>query len=197
MIKPRIETIGLDYSVPAGACVDVPSNARDWRRLFRPANLIRVGCILVVTCSVTLVLAVTFSVRAQDTARAKDLGGKLMCVCGCGQVLISCNHVGCTYSHDMLKELDGYIARNESDDLTLQAFVQEYGPTVLAEPPAKGFDMAAWIVPIIAPLIALYLLWEVVRRWRRRAALEPAHKSRVSPELLARARRETGEDSHE
>lgn len=195
MIKPRIETIGLDYSVPAGACVDVPSNARDWRRLFRPANLIRVGSILVVTCSVAL--AVTFSVRAQDTARAKDLGGKLMCVCGCGQVLISCNHVGCTYSHDMLKELDGYIARNESDDLTLQAFVQEYGPTVLAEPPAKGFDMAAWIVPIIAPLIALYLLWEVVRRWRRRAAFEPAHKSRVSPELLDRARRETGEDSHE
>jgi cytochrome c-type biogenesis protein CcmH len=160
-------------------------------------NLRRLACVLIVTCFVTLALTVTFSVRAQDTSRAKALGAKLMCVCGCGQVLISCNHVGCTYSHDMLKELDQYVARNESDDLTLQAFVQEYGPTVLAEPPAKGFDIAAWVVPILAPLIALYLLWEVVRRWRRRAALEPAGGPKVSPELLARARHETREDSHE
>jgi cytochrome c-type biogenesis protein CcmH len=152
---------------------------------------------MIVTLVVSLSLAITFSVRAQSTPRAKALGAKLMCVCGCGQVLIYCNHVGCTYSHDMLKELDSYVARNEPDDLTLQAFVQEYGPTVLAEPPAKGFDLAAWIVPIVAPLIALYLVWEVVRRWRKRAALAPAGGPKVSPELLARARRETGEDPHE
>ena len=33
------------------------------------------------------------------------------------------------------------VARNDSDDLILQAFVQEYGPTVLAEPPTKGFNL--------------------------------------------------------
>ena len=38
------------------------------------------------------------SLRAQETARAKELGQKLMCVCGCNQLLGSCNHVGCTYS---------------------------------------------------------------------------------------------------
>ena len=74
----------------------------------------------------------------------------------------------------MIKELDQDVARNESDDLTLQAFVQEYGPAVLSEPPAKGFDWVAWVVPIAAPLLALYVLWEVVRRWRQRAALAPA-----------------------
>ena len=41
--------------------------------------------------------------RAQDSPRAKELGQKLMCVCGCNQILGSCNHVGCTYSHDMMK----------------------------------------------------------------------------------------------
>ncbi len=134
---------------------------------------------------------------AQETARAKALGQKLMCVCGCNQILTACNHVGCTYSHTQLKELDQAVARNESDDLTLQAFVQEYGPTVLSEPPTKGFDLAAWVVPIVGPFAAHFLVWEVVRRWRQRAALAPASGVGVSPELLARAQREANKESDE
>jgi cytochrome c-type biogenesis protein CcmH len=136
-------------------------------------------------------------VRAQDTPRAKELGQKLMCVCGCNQLLGSCNHVGCTYSSGMIKELNADVARNESDDLTLQAFVQEYGPTVLSEPPAKGFNWVAWVVPIAAPLLAFYVLWEVVRRWRQRAALLPAGGPAVSAEFLARAKSESGGGSDE
>jgi len=133
--------------------------------------------------------------RAQQSARAKEIGQKLMCVCGCNQILTACNHVGCKYSHTMLQELDQLVTRNESDDLILQAFVQEYGPTVLAEPPTKGFDWAAWIVPIVVPIVALFLVWEVVRRWRHRAALAPAGGPPVSPELLARAHQEAEKES--
>jgi cytochrome c-type biogenesis protein CcmH len=135
--------------------------------------------------------------RAQETPRGKALAQKLMCVCGCNQLLGSCNHVGCTYSGAMIKELDQDVARNESDDLTLQAFVQEYGPTVLSEPPAKGFNWAAWIVPIIAPLLALYALWAVLRRWRQRAALSPAGGPPVSAEFLDRAKTESRGDPDE
>jgi cytochrome c-type biogenesis protein CcmH len=137
------------------------------------------------------------SSQAQQTARAKELGKKLMCMCGCNQILTACNHIGCTYSHTMLKELDQAVARNESDELTLQGFVQEYGPKVLAEPPAKGFDWAAWIVPVVAPLVALIVLWEVVRRWRQRALLAPAGGPKISPELLERARHEADKESDE
>jgi cytochrome c-type biogenesis protein CcmH len=142
-------------------------------------------------------LGLAASARAQQTARAKALGHKLMCVCGCNEVLISCNHVGCTYSHDMLKELDERVARGDSDDLILQSFVQEYGPNVLSEPPAKGFNWVAWIVPVIAPLAACYILWEVARRWRRTAAVTPAPASKVSAELIARAQREAREGDNE
>ena len=118
----------------------------------------------------------------------------MMCVCGCNQILTACNHVGCQYSHKMLQELDQLVARNDSDDLILQAFVQEYGPTVLSEPPTKGFNWAAWVVPILAPLVAMFLVWQVVRRWRNRAQLAPASGTGVSPELLARARHEADDD---
>jgi cytochrome c-type biogenesis protein CcmH/NrfF len=132
--------------------------------------------------------------RAQDSPRAKELGQKLMCVCGCNQILGSCNHVGCTYSHDMMKELEDRIARNEPDDLTLQAFVQEYGPTVLSSPPAKGFNRIAWIAPIVFPLVALVVLWDVVRRWKRKGAVATASGPRVSADLIARAQRESDKD---
>jgi len=132
--------------------------------------------------------------RAQDSPHAKELGQKLMCVCGCNQILGSCNHVGCTYSHDMMKQLEERIARNEPDDLTLQAFVQEYGPTVLSSPPAKGFNRVAWIAPIVFPLVALVLLWDVVRRWKHRGAVATASGPRVSADLIARAQRESDKD---
>jgi cytochrome c-type biogenesis protein CcmH/NrfF len=146
---------------------------------------------------IAALLGYVLTVRAQETQRAKNLGQKLLCVCGCNQILTACNHVGCTYSHGMLKELDDRVARNEPDDLTIQAFVQEYGPTVLAAPPATGFNRAAWIRPIAVPLIALYLFLELIRRWRQRAATGTASGPAVSAELLARAQREAGKDDDE
>jgi cytochrome c-type biogenesis protein CcmH/NrfF len=135
--------------------------------------------------------------RAQESARSKEMGQKLMCVCGCNQILGSCNHVGCTYSHDMMKQLEERIARNEPDDLTLQAFVQEYGPTVLSSPPTTGFNRIAWIAPIVFPLIALVVLWDVVRRWRLRSTVATASGPKVSADLLARAQRESDKDRDE
>ena len=30
-----------------------------------------------------------------ESARFNDLGHRMMCVCGCNQILLECNHVGC------------------------------------------------------------------------------------------------------
>ena len=146
-----------------------------------------------------LVLAVMLApvVSAQQSERAKRLGGRMMCVCGCNQILTACNHVGCTTSHAMLRELDDRIARGDSDELVLQSFIQEYGPTVLVDPPKTGFTGLVWIVPIVAPLLALWLVWELVRRWQGRAVVSPAGGAPISPELLARARQESGKNFDE
>ena len=109
-----------------------------------------------------------------DSARFQDLGHKLMCACGCRQILLECNHVGCAYSERMRGELVAAVDRGDSDDLTLQAFVQKYGPTVLAAPTKSGFDWVAWVAPYVA--LALGLLWVgyVAHVWRSRPLLRPA-----------------------
>ena len=103
-----------------------------------------------------------------------------MCVCGCSQILLECNHVGCTYSDRMRNELMAALDRGENDDLTLQAFVQKYGPTVMAAPTATGFNRVAWIMPFLALVLGLLTtvfivlrLEEAARAGCCRAALLP------------------------
>lgn len=149
-------------------------------------------------------LALAPGSRADDSPRAKALSKKVMCMCGgCNDTAGTCNHTGgafsgpCDTAKAMQKEVAQRVDRGDSDDLVLQSFVQEYGPTVLPDPPKKGFTWLVWIAPIAAPLLALLLIWEVVRRWRRRVALAPAGGPAISPELLDRARRESGKESDE
>jgi cytochrome c-type biogenesis protein CcmH/NrfF len=130
--------------------------------------------------------------RAQQTERAKSIGNRMLCMCGCNQVLTQCNHVGCPSLTSMTQELDQRVARNESDDLTLQAFVQEYGEKVLAAPRTHGFGLTAWVMPIVVVLVGLMVIWFVLDRWRKRAIAAPV--AHVSPELLARAQRETNRE---
>ncbi len=60
-----------------------------------------------------LLVSLMPAARAQQTERAKNLGKRMMCVCGCNQILTECNHVGCTYSYKMLKELDERVPSNQ------------------------------------------------------------------------------------
>src|SRR3954466_8697300 len=71
-----------------------------------------------------IALALILFMGAGDTLdkRFNTLGHKLMCKCGCNQVLLECNHVGCTYSDRMRNELAGSLQKGDNDDLALQAF---------------------------------------------------------------------------
>lgn len=116
-----------------------------------------------------LITFVVFACLGVDQdARFQSLGHKLMCVCGCQQVLLECNHVGCTYSDKMRGELAADLERPDSDGLVLQAFVQRYGPTVLLAPTTTGFNRVAWIVPYLVLLLGLSVVYLVVRTWRMR-----------------------------
>jgi cytochrome c-type biogenesis protein CcmH len=137
------------------------------------------------------------SANAQELPRAKSIAKRVMCMCGgCQDSAGMCSHPGGTFSgpcetaRAMQKDLDVRVGRNDSDDAILTAYVQQYGPTVLVEPPKRGFDLLAWIMPVLLPLIALVLVWQAVRRWRHKAVLAPAGGSAIDPGLLARVERE-------
>jgi len=113
---------------------------------------------------------VVFMGAGDDSARFKDLGHRMMCTCGCGQVLLECNHVGCQSSDKMRNQLLAALDKGNNDDLILQGFVQEYGPTVIAAPTATGFNRVAWIMPFAALAFGIIFVVYVVRSWKNRPA---------------------------
>jgi cytochrome c-type biogenesis protein CcmH len=118
---------------------------------------------------VVVVLAVmVFMGAGDDSIRFNKLGHRMMCACGCGQILLECNHVGCSYSDKMRNELIASLDRAESDDLILQDFVQNYGPTVIAAPTVTGFNRVAWVVPFLALGLGIAFVVLVVRSWRNK-----------------------------
>ena len=54
------------------------------------------------------------------------------------------------------------------------ALVAQYGPPVLALPKASGFDLSAYLVPILAIVIAVIVLAFSVARWRRDGRRSPS-----------------------
>lgn len=145
--------------------------------------------------SVLLALACILLLGASDfDKRFSDLGHKMMCKCGCNQVLLECNHVGCTYSDRMRDELTAALQRGDSDDLVLQAFVQKYGVTVLAAPTTTGFNRVAWIMPFAALGAGIFVVVYVVRLWQARqpapAGAPPAPPAELD-QYRQRAREET------
>jgi cytochrome c-type biogenesis protein CcmH len=144
-----------------------------------------------------LALAVVVFMGAGDSAaRFKDLGHRMMCACGCGQILLECNHVGCTYSDKMRDQLQAGLDKGDNDDLILQSFVQEYGPTVIAAPTATGFNRIAWIMPFAALAFGIAFVVYVVRSWKNRPTPALADGIAIPPsseleEFRRRARKET------
>jgi len=125
-----------------------------------------------VACLLALIVAIVLFMGAGDSIeqRFTTVGHKLMCACGCNQVLLECNHVGCTYSDRMRNELTAGLQRGDNNDLILEAFVQKYGPTVLAAPTTKGFNRIAWIMPFAALGGGILLTVTIVRAWKHRPA---------------------------
>jgi cytochrome c-type biogenesis protein CcmH len=125
---------------------------------------------------ILLLCAAVFALLgAGDPAtRFTEIGHRMMCICGCNQILLECNHVGCPASDGMRNELMAAVSRGDSDSLVEQSFVQKYGPTVLAAPTTRGFDRAAYIVPFAALFFGFGLVVLIVRGWRNGPPSGPA-----------------------
>ncbi len=133
---------------------------------------------------------------ADPASRFHDIGHRMMCICGCNQILLECNHVGCPDSDGMRNELMAAVTRGDSDSLVEQAFVQKYGPTVLAAPTTQGFDRTAYIVPFVGLILGAGLVILVVRAWKNRPTpvladgINPARGADLQ-KFREQARRET------
>lgn len=118
---------------------------------------------------ICLLCIVTLTMIGATHSQYDRVGNQLMCSCGCGQILLQCNHVGCPNSPTMIRELRAQIATGAADKTIFDWFVTKYGAIILAAPIRGGFDRVAWIVPLSVFVLATIGTFAVVWFWKRRA----------------------------
>ena len=134
---------------------------------------------------------------ATPGSRFQKLGHAMMCACGCGQILLECNHVGCPDSDRMIGELRAQMTGGGSDSAVLNWFAAKYGATILAAPVRGGFDNVAWIAPFAVFFLATLGTGFLIFFWKRRSGPSlPAAGAMPMPDgerdaMRERIRRET------
>jgi len=146
---------------------------------------------------VVCLLAVVMLGAGDTTSRFNRVGHEMVCQCGCGQILLECNHVGCPVSPVMINELHAQMDSGGTDTSIMNWFAAKYGPIVLAAPIRGGFDTVAWIVPLGLFVLATFGTAILIRVWKLRgvkpmpaAGLPGAGSGEVDP-MRERIRRET------
>ena len=139
-----------------------------------------------------LLLCSSITAIADEEKRYNDIGNKIQCSCGCAQILIKCNHVGCQSSDSMIRQLRTALATYPNEEDVLNWFRRNYGMTVVVEPAKHGFELIIWVVPPLLVVAALLFVFWIIQRWRMRAV--PVAAAPVDPHMEAlreRARKET------
>jgi cytochrome c-type biogenesis protein CcmH len=150
----------------------------------------------------------TMNLKAQSD-HAREIGMHLKCMCkGCDMSAGGCSHPGgafsgpCPTAKAMMQEVDQHIAKGETDEQIMQAFVNQYGGIVYVEPPKHGFGLVAWILPFFYTILGLAVVVFVMRKWRKEPKLAEAEHgsgngSKISPEAMERAREQARRETED
>lgn len=145
------------------------------------------------TCIAALAIAfVTFlqgSARgAQPKTSLEKVGNQVYCLCGCVTTLNHCPHLSsqCQSRAEITGVILQDIHQGEAEHAILQDLARRYGLQVLAAPPAKGFDLAVWILPGFGLVIGFVAVLLVVRRLRMgRGSEAPREQPLVDAKIIA------------
>lgn len=134
-------------------------------------SLSRALKVLVVCFAIAMATSVATAAptSAQINQMEQDISSRVYCMCGCATELKDCPDLHCPVKAKMHKIIRADLEEGKSEQATIQDLVAIYGEKVLSAPPARGFNLTAWVLPGVALLVGLFLAITVVRRWRKPA----------------------------
>jgi len=115
----------------------------------------------------------------------REAAAQLVCQCGgCREQLTVCGMQNCHSATPMRAEIREKLQAGMTVEKIVDGFVARIGKQVLAAPTLKGFDLTAWIMPIVMFALGLIVVsWIVVRMARPAAAAEASAPVIVDPRV--------------
>jgi hypothetical protein len=132
------------------------------------------------------VTGLAFGTRSK--ASLDQVGNQVECLCGgCVAMLNHCPHLPsqCESRAEITAIILKDIKEGKSDPEILHDLSARFGVQVLAAPPARGFDLAAWILPGVGLAIGLAVVILIVLRMRRPSPPEAPGQPPVDPKIIA------------
>jgi cytochrome c-type biogenesis protein CcmH len=150
-----------------------------------------------------LVLGLLISAQAAGTAQAQEqppqgpsddqvnaIAKQLYCPVCENIPLDVCPTQACAQWRDLIREK---LVAGWTEDEIKTYFVAQYGDRVLATPPASGLNWLVYIIPPLAIIGGIYILYRALRSWQRpRAGEAPVQQPEtgVDDEYLTRIEEE-------
>lgn len=138
--------------------------------------------------------AAASTVSAQDPApnvenEVQRISKSLYCPVCTGVPLDVCETQACVQWRALIREK---LVAGENEEQIRQYFIAQYGDRVLGAPPPEGFNLSAYILPVLVLLGGGAILFWTARSWLQRPppAGTPAAAPQVSPEYAERIARE-------
>lgn len=65
------------------------------------------------------------------------------------------------------QDIQQKLAAGQTKEQIIAGYVAQYGDIILAVPPKKGFNLLAWVMPIVATIGGTVLVYFAVTRWAK------------------------------
>jgi len=124
---------------------------------------------LVLLAVLALTLAAPAAASEQHPSLA-ELEGQLMCPICEGETLAQSSSPA---AQRIKVEIQRRIAAGDTRSEIKRKLVSEWGTRILAAPPRHGFDLLAWLLPIVGVLGGAAVLGVLAWRWTREREPEP------------------------
>ena len=126
--------------------------------------------------STTLLLACVVLLAIAPAALAFDTDGyklateTILCDCGCHpQSVAAC---ACGRAAEMREEMRGMVEGGMTGEAVIASYVAQHGEKIRIAPEAHGFNLLAWVGPLILLLAGMVGLVLLIRRWSGRREAE-------------------------
>ncbi len=115
-----------------------------------------------------------------DEAEAQAIDRQIMCpVCPAESI----DQAQVPIARQMRQIVRDQLTQGASQAEILEFFAQRYGPDILASPPKSGFNLLAWVFPVVGMAGALIAGWLVIRSMATRRLANPEPPVSPQPDL--------------
>ena len=141
--------------------------------MYRKTTLSALFALMVVLAGVVGLLDSEAAVAADTTTTTLTSSQEALAQRVEGELIAPCCWVQPVAVHDsqaardIKREVRELAAQGKTEQQILDTFVARYGEKILAAPPARGFNLLAYLVPFVVAVVAGVAIAMLVLRWRR------------------------------